>query len=369
MFEFLKSNIDYVYEIIAESLLVFFKPRAYLLLIARESAQASVKRVLFLTILYIIITVALISVFFPERLNFSYLQLIGIGFFEILLAILAVILLFITKFSFETKISIRQIIVFLLTAKFIMIPFILVPYLLFLKTENYTFILFRAFIVYFYIIFFLLILPMICNYKVWRRIFSTLALFFSLAIIGQLIVISLYKAEPIWFSIKKLTLLYDPIGNECLSIVETIKEYDSSLNISEFAINYIKSLNVSEKDSMVILSMQRSVHDSIFQGWNKKSTTYQHNLSFLRKFIDSCNVALRYRTSKNLISLADDVVLSDKSLLKVLDKIFVSSDSLYYGEFYSSLLSTLKKGNSFVSHQKDILENLLQLRKYFIIII
>jgi hypothetical protein len=370
MFEFLRANTEYIFRLVAEIPLLFFKPRAFLALLNSESGPETVKRLFFMTALYYLLITSLFSVFDPENLQLNYFQLIGLGFLEVVIAMYYLLPLLVSRLFFEAKVGARQIIVFAVTSKYALTIFPIICYLLFLQFENYVFAVIRALLLLCYVLFTLTILPVICTSRVSRRALSIAATFVSLFALaaGVATIATSYNLDP--SLIKKLMLQYDPIGKESLTYLSKADPADSLTSMDDYAQRLIASVSVRRQgDSLYIFSMSSAKLNDFTVEWTSRSANFRQSIASIRVLIDSTRSSLRYKTPKRLVALADSDIVLQQNLFTMLDQTITTGKLRNVAAIAFVLSPALEKRLLFMEFRNEIVRNLNTLRRYLVIII
>jgi hypothetical protein len=368
MVDFLKSNINYLFQIIADIGTFIFKPSNYISILSSEENHLFIKRLFFLSLLYVIIITSMPSAI-TGKIEPNSLSYISMAVLEILLGLSFLPPVLISRFVFERNISLKELCGFLLTAKFTLTIVPLMFDILFRSSENYAFAIAKGVTIYSYIFYLILVIPIIASFSLKRRFFAIIVSFTTIIIWQLLINLLLINGS---FSydeyLKKFNLLYDPIGAECSIAAKCIYRLNNN-DIENIVIDLNKKLDYHKNcDSCITISISKKDLSHLYDIWKIKSPNLILELNNNDLLIDSLNRSFLFRTPKSMLALAHKEIVAKRLLFAEINKTLLSGSLINYATLQKELKTTIDctAETSFMNNR--IIHLLVNLQKFNLIV-
>lgn len=221
MIELLKSNLEYVYALIAQIPLVFIKPKQYVDLIEKESGSETVKRIIFISLICTIIFLSITLLFSHHESSISKLLPISLLLLEVGSSVFVILSLIITRYFFERKASIKTLLVYIFTLQQTLGIIYFILTMLFWYTESYRFAIIRGIATYLGLIYILVSPSILFSFTRNKRILAVISTIVSYILICTFIGIILQPNSNNGTPIKpEFSPFYDPIGSEELNYIK-----------------------------------------------------------------------------------------------------------------------------------------------------
>lgn len=278
-------SLEDLYQFLKQSLIFYIKPRSYFKWLFSQTGEIQFKNSVYLFLL-----LSAFLYLFTDKQNFKII--LGVSLLDVALCLISTVIIFCSNyFSSEREFSgFKNTFLFVFNSKFLLAPIYIIPYLGFIKTENYNFYFVVNVCFTYTFLFILAYSAMIFNQKIKNIIKVLLSnlLIFNLL----LLLFGLFSLD--WeINSKYSSFLADPIYNEYKSCSSKLKTTDTI--VVNKIINYYSG---SRKETILMLT---TISDSLCHGSMASTESYVENLKKDLDVLKSSLLNAEYLRSKELM--------------------------------------------------------------------